>query len=260
MTLPRLRATTHNYQLLNVNDNAKTKKNIYFGSLTGILYLAPADLSGHEVCPMRTPGCTAACLNTAGHGVRQMVQDTRVRKTNWFFDDRDGFMEALENDIKLLVRRARRDNIQASVRLNGTSDIAWERMPVKGWPNLMERFPRVQFYDYTKIPKRAFATQPPNYHITYSLAEDNDKQALEVLKHGGQVAAVFFGPLLPLRMHFAGGKLVPSNPPFKDGEDFKVIDGDRHDIRFRDANATIVGLVAKGRARHDTSGFVRKAS
>jgi hypothetical protein len=36
----------------------------------------------------------------------------------------------------------------------------------------------------------------------------------------------------------------------------KVIDGDETDLRFLDPKNSIVGLIAKGKARHDQSGFV----
>ena len=36
----------------------------------------------------------------------------------------------------------------------------------------------------------------------------------------------------------------------------KVINGDKHDLRFKDAKGCIVGLKAKGKAKKDKSGFV----
>ena len=46
----------------------KTDKGRSRGYSTAIMYFAPADLSGYDVCQYRSAGCTAACLNTAGHG------------------------------------------------------------------------------------------------------------------------------------------------------------------------------------------------
>ena len=37
----------------------------------------------------------------------------------------------------------------------------------------------------------------------------------------------------------------------------KVIDGDKHDLRFLDEKNVIVGLIAKGEAKKDISGFVK---
>jgi hypothetical protein len=61
-----------------------------------------------------------------------------------------------------LSRKQRRDSkgryakpYQVLVRLNGTSDIRWELIPVTidgiEYRNLMEAFPELQFYDYTKL-------------------------------------------------------------------------------------------------------------
>ena len=75
--------------------NPKIQKGTKLGYLSFILHLAPADLSGKEVCPKRTAGCTAACLNTAGRGgmfkkgeTTNIIQQARIRKTKMFFEQR----------------------------------------------------------------------------------------------------------------------------------------------------------------------------
>lgn len=236
-------------KLLGVGRDAKTVKGEKDGYLTGILYLAPADLSGYEVCPQRSAGCTAGCLNTAGQGAFSNVQIARVAKTKRYFEDRRGFMDDLVKDIRALIRKAERLGMKPAVRLNGTSDIPWERIPAAGAltrnpQNIMELFPEVQFYDYTKITKRALAAArngrfwPDNYHLTFSKTEDNLEDCLHVLAEGGNVSAVFRDDL-------------PET-----FQQFTVIDGDKNDLRFLDPKGCIVGLKAKGKARQDTSGFV----
>jgi hypothetical protein len=42
----------------------------------------------------------------------------------------------------------------------------------------------------------------------------------------------------------------------KQWEDRKVIDGDESDLRFKDPQGCVVGLVEKGDAKKDSSGFV----
>ena len=73
-------------------------------------------------------------------------------------------------------------------------------------------FPNVQFYDYTKIFKRMKAyvngQLPSNYHLTYSLNEDNKELAFEVLKMKGNISAVF-RKYLPKT--YQGDKTVHSN-------------------------------------------------
>ena len=252
-------------KLLNIDANAKTVKGQKQGYLTGILYLAPADLSGYEVCPQRSAGCTEACLNTAGRGVFSNVQASRISKTKYYFEDRPAFMDDLVLNIKALERKANRMGLTPVVRLNGTSDIAWERVPVpkrilgssviNGFPNIMAKFPHIQFYDYTKVTKRAVAygegRMPSNYSLTFSLTEDNDADAIRATGAGCNVAVVFKTDAYA--QHVAVGNW--------DGG-AEVVDGDQSDLRFADKTGDdglglIVALKAKGPARYDVSGFVR---
>jgi hypothetical protein len=252
-----------NFKLLTVG-NPKIQKGTKFGWLTAVLHLAPGSLSGFNVCPKATTGCLAACLNTAGRGgittgkgrltVEQIasgqrtnaIQAARIRKTRYYFDDRAGFMQELACEILKVVRLAAKLGLQPAIRLNGTSDIPWERVPltVNGTrhENIMAVFPAVQFYDYTKRPNRA--DLPANYRLTFSLAEGNDADALQALQNGMNVAAVFRE--VPETYELLGNSFF-----------YTVIDGDEHDLRFLDPAMVIVGLKAKGNARNDTSGFVR---
>jgi hypothetical protein len=242
------------YKLL-TRGNPKIAKGEARGFLTFVLHLAPADLSGFNVCPMATQGCKAACLNTAGRGgipsARPVVVDgeafanpiqaARVRRTRRYFADRAGFMADLVADVRRGIAEAERLGFTPVFRLNGTSDIRWERVPVEGAPNIMALFPDVQFYDYTKIANRR--DLPSNYHLTFSLAENNDAQAAQALANGISVAAVFAtrkGATLP--------SVFMGRP---------VVDGDETDLRFLDPRGVIVGLRAKGKAKADKSGFVR---
>ena len=253
-------------KLLNIDANAKTVKGQKQGYMTAILYLAPAKLSGYEVCPQRSAGCTKACLNTAGRGNMSGVQAARIAKTQWYFEDRYGFMVQLVKELSAFVRKAKRDGFIPVVRLNGTSDISWERVTVEGavggggtYGSIMSRFPDVQFYDYTKVTKRALASargdMPANYVLTFSLTEANDTDALAVLQAGGNVAVVFKGPALPRGAIYSApeGGLVGRDSDYT----VPVVDGDLNDLRFLDRTGVVVGLKAKGKARYDTSGFVR---
>jgi len=233
-------------KLLGVDTNYKTAKGRKLGYMTGILYLTPADASGYEVCPMRSQGCTNACLNTAGRGAMNCVQRSRLAKTHWYFEDRRSFLEQLDRDILALVRKAKREGFTPCVRLNGTSDIPWDRIRLDG-RSMMERHSNVQFYDYTKVPKQALAfargAMPSNYHVTFSLTEANDTQAIDVLQHGANVAGVFRDP--------QGAHAMLGN------QSWPSVNGDDSDLRFLDAPGSIVALYAKGKARQDVSGFVR---
>lgn len=220
--------------------NLKTLKGGKLGYKTGILHLAPAKLSGYNVCPKASVQCAAACLNTSGMGAFSTVQEARIRKTVAFFEDRDNFLATLVKDIRALVKSAERDNMIPCVRLNGTSDIRWENMTVPGAANLMELFPTVQFYDYTKIANRK--NIPSNYHLTFSRSESNDADVKTAMANGFNVAVVFgVKPDAQLPTDYLGRE---------------VINGDDTDLRFLDRRGVIVGLRAKGKARKGNTGFV----
>ena len=232
--------------------NTKTVKGEKYGYQTFILHLAPADLSGYETCPKRTAGCTAACLNTAGRGGMfkpggtNTIQEARKRKTQMFFEERKGFMEWLVKDIESAIKKSKKNNLVPVFRLNGTSDLSFEKYEVsrdgKVFNNVFEAFPDVQFYDYTKILGRK-VKNIKNYHLTFSAADGNDKDVEKAIEQGYNVATVF------------GLKKTQPMPEAYLGR--PVFNGDDSDLRFLDPKGVIVGLYAKGRARKDTSGFVK---
>lgn len=220
--------------VLSVNVDAKTKKGMKAGYLTGIMYFAPANVSGIEVCPMRSAGCTASCLFTAGRGRFYSTYRQRIAKTLAYYFDKSRFIDTVKNSINKVIRKAEKTNLIPVIRLNGTSDIQWEQTS-----DIIQSFPSVQFYDYTKIKNRFTKPMPANYHLTFSLSETNQNEAIPVLALKGNVAAVFRTALLPL-LHWG----------------FKVVNGDDTDLRFLDGKGVVVGLKAKGKAKKDKSGFV----
>jgi hypothetical protein len=253
-----LRARAGVRQLLSdIDSNPKVKKNGKLGVLTAVLHLAPANLSGYEVCPKRSPGCTAACLHFAGSPAYMAAKNAgRIRKTRLLFSDRDLFLNILALEIAQHIRRADRRQMEAAVRLNATSDIVWERKGFTPYPEVaaalgidrkmttIDRiFPTgaVSFYDYTAIPNR----QPnANYHLTFSLKEHNVNDSILELKRGRNLAVVFATSDLPDSFTI-GGQTLP------------VINGDEHDYRPADPDGVVVGLKVKGvRGRNDISGFV----
>jgi len=229
--------------------NPKILKGMSQGYMTYILHLAPASLSGFNTCPKATEGCKAACLNTAGRGgmfkkgeSTNVIQEARKRKTAMFFEERAGFMEWLYADIKLAIKQAKKKGMIPVFRLNGTSDIAWEKYDMLPGLNVFECFPDVQFYDYTKILGRK-VKGIANYHLTFSAADGNDSDVYRAIAEGLNVATVF------------GIKKTEPMPETYNGR--PVFNGDESDLRFLDPKGVIVGLYAKGKAKKDTSGFVK---
>jgi hypothetical protein len=202
--------------------NAKTRLGEELNVLTGILYLNPA--VNEKLCPFATDACREICLVKAGRAeFMPNVMIGRTRKTEWFLSDRVSFLAQLHKDIEALRRKAKRQGMKAAIRLNGTSDILWERLID------MNQYPDVQFYDYTKIPlKHRKLTR--NYHLTFSFSGDNEIACNEALASGFNVAVVFERNI----------------PKAFNGR--KVIDGTTHDVRFKDRGKGLyVGLCAKGK-------------
>ncbi len=223
--------------------NPKILKGMKQGYMTYILHLAPADVSGYNTCPKATAGCKAACLNTAGRGgmfkkgeTTNVIQQARIRKTKMFFEDRENFLAILKDDIRKAIKQATKKGLIPVFRLNGTSDIAWEKYGV------IQEFPNVQFYDYTKILGRK-VNGLANYQLTFSAADGNDLDVRRAIKEGYNVATVF------------GIKKSQPMPEIYEG--MPVFNGDDSDLRFLDPKGVVVGLYAKGKAKKDTSGFVK---
>lgn len=221
-------------QLL-TKSNAKTPKGEAHGYITWILYLAPGDISGYEVCGGRSEACFTDCLYYAGRGRFNPVQQARIKRTKMFFEDREAFMEQLAHEAELAIKYAKKRGMEAVFRLNGTSDIPWETIRCRGKRNIFEVFPDQTWYDYTKLLGRKKI--PKNYHLTFSRSEANDHQIAKAMKRGMNVAVVFHRkPSVYLSM--------------------PTIDGDAHDLRFLDPVNHIVALSAKGKAIRSNTNFV----
>jgi hypothetical protein len=233
--------------------NPKVLKGMKQGYMTYILHLAPANLSGYETCPKRTAGCTAACLNTAGRGGMfkkgentNIIQQARIRKTKMFFENRAQFMTDLVKDIELAVKQAAKKDLIPVFRLNGTSDLSFEKYEVVRngvlYRNIFAAFPETQFYDYTKVLGRK-VNEVKNYQLTFSAADGNDADVVKAIAQGYNIATVFgIKKTLPMPDTYMG---------------LPVFNGDESDLRFLDPKGVVVGLYAKGKAKKDESGFVK---
>lgn len=241
----RLTAKCHGVNsLLSVDKDPKTAKSNRAGKgyLTAIQYLAPAKLSGNEVCSSRSAGCTIACLHTAGNKAYLPAKTrARVARTKLYFKDRELYADLLNVEIQTFVDKCNKLSMRPAIRLNGTSDILWEKV----LPEIFDRWSNVQFYDYTKHVKRCAKVYngkpvriPPNYHLTFSRSEENAVATEFVLQAGCNRVAVVFDRL----------------PTTWKG--YRVGNCDKDDLRFLDRGFRVCGLIAKGDARKDTSGFV----
>lgn len=226
--------------LLSINSNAKTSKSseLFPDTLTAILYLSPHKLAGHgNVCAHATEGCMQTCLYSAGRGKFSTVQQARIKKTKLFFEDNDSFKLNLFGDLNMFYNYCKEHKLNGYVRLNGTSDINWQKIKISG-KTFFEHFPLLSFYDYTKDIKRKPLFK--NYHLTFSYSENvTVEEVSKKLKDNVNVAVVFDN--------------VPTT-----WEGFEVVDGDLSDLRPKDKVNVVVGLKAKGLARTIKTDFVIK--
>lgn len=216
-----------NYRItkLLTTNNAKTIKGEKLGYITYILYMSPftANSQGINICPHASAGCAKVCLVGSGFGgMFTKVFEGRKNKTEYFLADRQKFLLQLDAEITKAVKKHKgKENV--TIRLNGTSDIRFEKFKVRDNKNLFELHPKVKFYDYTKNYLRFDTPMPKNYHLTFSRSETNNDKAMEMLSRGFNVAMVF--------------DKVP-----KTYMGYKVINGDKDDLRFKDKKNVIVGL------------------
>ncbi len=212
--------------LLNAGGDAKTKKGEKLGWTTYVMYMTPfTDNSlGINICPHASAGCVASCLVGSGKGSMSNVQKGRKNKTEFFLRDRKLFLNTLVEELTKISKKHNGENV--AIRLNGTSDIRYEKFKIKDDKNIFELFPEFKFYDYTKNHLRFKQELPKNYSLVFSRSETNHIKALELLRNGNNVAIVF--DELPTEF-----------------EGFKVINGDETDLRFLDSKGVIVGLKYK---------------
>lgn len=208
-------------------NNHKTVKGEKLGYLTYILYMSPFtdNSKGINLCPHASVGCSSACIfNTGLGGLYSSVQKSRRNKTEIYLSDRVGFLNRLDNEISRAINRNK--DMIVTFRLNGTSDIRYEKLKIRENKTIFELYPEVQFYDYTKNPIRMSEEMPSNYHLTFSRSEDNDSICMDLLSKGHNVAFVF--------------DKIPETY-----RGYEVINGDENDLRFLDKKGVIVGLKYK---------------
>jgi hypothetical protein len=247
------------FKVLTVDNQPKAIKGRALNVLTGVLHLLPAtrydelraaqgmQRLGVNLCPFAGT-CAAPCLNTAGRGgipqasyahtiFTNNVQKGRYRRTHEYFTDRAAFLAQLIAELGKLAATARKYGMEPAARLNGTSDIHW----VARHPEVVRAAQQlgVRLYDYTKRPVKYVADAPIHYTYSLDVGAGREAHALQYLAAGGNVAIVFRNGL----------------PDTWNG--YPVVNGDETDVRYLDPRGVVVGLKAKGKARTDTSGFVR---
>ena len=230
--------------VLSWRGNPKTVKGEKHGYLTGIVYLIPND----EICPSsRLAGCRSDCLVNQGRGVMYPVKRARKGRTDCLKHNPDLFFTLLLRDIDKLHKRAVKIGAIPCIRLNGMSDIDWSNFLINTGSGVSDTifglYSGTQFYDYSKRPdiirKSALFH---NWYTCASFSGANEKYTRLIVgaavRYGVNLVVVFANELPE---SFLG---------------YPVLNGDETDLRFLDAPGHVVGLYAKGSAKHDASGFV----
>ena len=233
-----------------LGSNFKVQKGEGGGVLTTIMHLAPAWESGFNTCPFAT-NCANVCITNTGQLVTNMAYVARVSKTALWNLFPGAFLDQLEMELRQHIYLAGVKGMSPAVRLNGTSDVAWERH------GIVDKVPNLQWYDYTKWPLEHRRPRP-NYRLTYSLSESpkSMRQAIKYLKAGQNAAVVVQSEGGTTRTHSkAAAAALLERGEF---HGFPVCDGDKDDVRFQDPPGHWVVLYAKGPATRDLSGFVQR--
>ena len=228
----------------------KLNKSAKMGYMTAGLTLSPANESSRNTCSHSTPGCRVGWLKTAGRHNYDPHELARVRRTDLLFNKRDQFYYYLSRELMNLERRAKKANLLTAFRPNILSDLPFEKI----FPQMFVEHSNIQFYDYTKNPHRMQkfldgTDWPWNYHLAFSLSENfnNQAHAYSFIRQGGQIAVVFKNESAP-----------QYGLPNHEDELFDVINGDIDDCLWTHNGGIIIGLLAKGRGRKDTTGFVKE--
>ena len=267
-----------------MNNNPKTNPDLELGYLIGTLYLAPqknifnashygieydskaVNLAKVNLCKQATTGCSTSCIYHQGIFKNSLFQKNkiklaRLKRTMRFLTQRESFFEQIIKEIKALQRKAKRKDLSPIISLNGTSDILWEKegfiYKEKEYKHLMELFPEIEFFDYTKYDiHKSRKKLPKNYYLTYSRAGTHKGKLVDDWET--------LSSYLNKEINIA----IVCTKPIKDKllenslyQDYKIIDGDLYHNRIKDKTVkgekgTIILLEAYKRTDLGTSGFI----
>ena len=214
---------------------------------TAVLHLAPKYRGS---CPA-AGSCASLCLNTAGNPAYLKGKLLRRRlRSDAFADHPAAFTRLLVLEVCRFVSKLWKLQPVIGLRLNGTSDFLWERVPVEICQDLADycqaqfglslpvgRFsslleplvaaiPNLRPYDYTKRTDRDWqAAARLGYHLTLSHGSTSDT----------------FGAAVSQGLNYAAAIDLPRNAALPEtvrinGEQFATLDGDTTDWRPGDAS------------------------
>jgi hypothetical protein len=220
----------------------KMQKGLGKGIAEAVLYLSPRTEAASDglfvnLCPRASDACFDNCLVHSGMMTYPAALAARIRKTRLLVTEPATFGRLLVKDIAAHLRWARKRDLAPAFRFNGTSDFYWEHFVVPHLgttvhEHLIDLAPDAIVSEYTKREYAMYrwlrGEYPENLHMTFSLHEQNERHAREVLRRGGNVAVVF--------------RVKRHDPLPRTWWGHHVIDGDTDDLRWLDPRPSIVGL------------------
>ena len=199
-------------KLLGTNSKIDKSLKVYPEYEASILQLLP----NKHLC-VNYKLCIKTCLAFKGLAkVYPSVIKSRKAKSEYFVNDTDTFIKQLIREIKNQEKRALKKNKKPVVRLNGFTDIDYDKY------GIFKLFPNVQFYDYSADYERVLNNNNTNLHYTFSYKGNNLKECIELLKNDVSIAVID----------------VPENQ-FFNKYNIEHVDGDKHDFRFKHGKAIV---------------------
>ena len=136
-------------------------------------------IPGLNLCPFSTPQCRKHCLgHTSGRMVMDNSRAAQQSRTEFMYDHPLLYQVKLYDECRRHAIRIHKNGKLMVLRLNGTSDIPWEKSP-----HLLDALRQAgvdEFQDYTKWDKQRRGT-PDDYYIAQSVTEDDDPRDVPAL-------------------------------------------------------------------------------
>lgn len=224
--------------------------------LGAVMYLEPHKGAGPTVCPYATPGCSSQCITTTGRMVYGTHRKARVAKTKLFRSFRSDFMAQLRGEVSFHAVKAAARGMTPTIRLNGTSDLAFWRWEHEWYDPAVQG---LRMVEYTKRPatSQMLAARDRGWSFTFSWSESvaalaRSQSWADVGVNTAVVVAGSLGAKRTVDKAVAAALVQRGSLMGRD-----TIDGDKHDARFLDPQVGgWVVLKAKGDAHNDRTGFV----
>lgn len=130
-----------------------------------------------DTCP-GAGACKTYCYAMKGGYVQWKASSlSQTRLLNFLYNDPDGFMKQLASEISALESKYGKKGTKLIVRWHDAGDFFSNEYLSQAYA-LAKKFPKVDFYAYTKLASVAKSVKPNNFRINYSMgaAPQQEKQ------------------------------------------------------------------------------------